>query len=37
LSGKVIHGPAKKDLVAFPTNLEDTVLTIGGQKELKHD
>jgi len=35
ITGKVIHGPAKKDLMTFPTKLEGTVLTIGGQKGLK--
>ena len=29
MKGKVVHGPAKKDLTAFPTKLEGTVLTIG--------
>lgn len=32
MGGKVTHGPAKKDLPAFPTKLEGTVLSIGGKK-----
>ena len=32
MNGKVTRGPAKKDLPAFPTKLEGSVLTIGEQK-----
>jgi Rieske Fe-S protein len=32
MSGKVTRGPAKKDLRAFSTKLEGTILTIGEQK-----
>ncbi|MGB7569498.1 MAG: Rieske (2Fe-2S) protein [Chitinivibrionales bacterium] len=32
MSGKVTHGPAKKNLKAFSTKLEGDILTVGEQK-----